>query len=139
MQLYGRQLAWLQQPIDAKNAASSTRAEMRGRRDMPLGLPKVEAQHLLQMLDQMGWAESGGFGPVPLSAREILAWCDGMAVELEPWEFELIRAASRAYCRQAAAKDPREPTFDAEAAGRKPGGLAASLAATLNRKPERTP
>lgn len=108
---------------------------MRVRRDVPLGLPEVEAQHLQHMLDQLGWAELGGFGAVPLSAQEIRAWCDGMAVELEPWEFELIRDASRAYCRQAAAKDPREPTFYAEAAGRKPGGLAASLAATLNRKP----
>jgi len=99
-------------------------------------LPEVEAQHLLRMLEQMGWSEPGGFGPVPLSSREILAWCQGMAVCLEPWEFELIRNASRAYCREASAKDPREPVFDADAPGHKPTGLAASLAATLNRKPD---
>lgn len=122
----------MQQPIDKQQPTGTTRAELRSRRAVPLNLPRVEATHLLQMMNALGWAEEGGMGPVPLSSREILAWCAGMATELEPWEFEIIRATSRAFCRQRAAHDPREPN----PAAPQPGQVSAirALAAALNRK-----
>lgn len=85
----------------------------------------------MHMLNQMGWAEFGGLGATTLSSREVLAWCQGMGIELEPWEFELIRNASRAFARALAATDPREPNADDKP---RQGGIAAALAATLNRR-----
>lgn len=32
-----------------------------------------------------------GFGPLPLSATEILSWCQLRQVRLSPWEFLTIR------------------------------------------------
>lgn len=110
--MYGRQLAWLGQHIDPKDNKTRTRLEVRNAAGEPLGLPAVEASHLLRYLNDMGWVQPSGVGMTAISSTEIMAWSNGMRVHLDPWEFEAIRRASRAYCEQFCNNDGREPTFD---------------------------
>lgn len=138
MQAYGRQLAWLQQSVDPKSDTSPSRAARRKDRGEPLGLPGVEALHLLGELEEMGWCESGGFGPAPLSAQELRAWAWGTGQRWDEWEFRALRQASAAYCAQLARKDAPEPAqqaMDEEVKKKKPS-LIGALASTLNGKPK---
>lgn len=78
---------------------------------MPLGLPGVEAEHLLQVLRSVRFSHAAGMGVAPVSALELMAWCQGMQHPLDPWEFEAVRLASAAYCAQLSSDDDREPNF----------------------------
>lgn len=72
----------------------------------------MQAGYLLEIVTDLGWCEVAGMGAtVPLSFREIRAWSDLKRTSLDEWEVDAIRAASRAYCRQSAWDDPREPNF----------------------------
>lgn len=95
--------------MDPKLKSRITRHSLRKRRGHDLGLPQVEAQHLLDMLQSIGWCQAAGMGIGPLSATEVYAWCQLTETVLEPWEFEVIRAASSAYCEQSGSDDPTEP------------------------------
>jgi hypothetical protein len=97
-----------------------------------VGLPSVEAEYLLQAVADMGWGQPAGMGVAALSHTEIAAWCALMQTDLEPWEVQAIRAASRAYCAQSTSKDPREPNF--EATPEKPVSAIRALAEALNKK-----
>lgn len=44
--------------------------------------------------------EATGMGPTPLSAAEIDAWQRGCGIELQAWEFHILREMSRAYLAQ---------------------------------------
>ena len=130
--MYGRQLAWLGQRIDPKDDKSRTRFEVRKSEDFSLNLPDVEAQHLLRYLEDIGWAQPSGMGIGGISSTEIMAWSRGMGISLDPWEFEAIRRASRAYCQQFSSNDSREPTFDPLTNSPKTSAVQA-LASALNR------
>ena len=101
---------------------------------MPLGLPAVEAQHLLDVLNALGWCEAAGFGAAPLRCTELLAWASGTRRHLAEWEFRALRAASAAYCDAALNKDAPEPALQALDPAERPAkaGLGAALAAALN-------
>ena len=60
-------------------------------------LPEQTAPYLLDYLQRIGVYGYGAMGPVPLSSLEIRAWSEGSGIALLPWEFEALRAASRAY------------------------------------------
>jgi hypothetical protein len=90
------------------------------------------------VLDAIGWCLLGGFGAVPLTAQEVRAWCAGMQTALEPWEFEAVLKASRAYCRELVAEDTREPNFE-QAQPPAPGSTVRGLAAALNKRKPKKP
>lgn len=75
-------------------------------------LPEQTAPYLLDYLQRIGVYGHGAMGPVPLSALEIRAWCDGSGIELLPWEFEALRAASRAYVACLTGTDDTLPYGD---------------------------
>jgi hypothetical protein len=71
-------------------------------------------------------------GMTAISCAEVMAWCQGMQQPLEPWEFEAVRAASRAFCSQLSSDDPREPNFNtADAKAMSP---IRAMAEALNKK-----
>lgn len=71
-----------------------------------------DADHpVIEALDEIGWCENGGTGPAPLSAAEVMAWCEGMGERLTPWEFRMIRCMSEAFCGGLQAeRAPYKPT-----------------------------
>lgn len=75
-------------------------------------LPEQSAPYLLDYLQRMGVYGHGATGPVPLSALEVRAWCEGSGIELQPWEFEALRAASRAYVSSLMGTDDTLPYGD---------------------------
>ena len=54
----------------------------------------------------------GGMGPVPLSSAEVMAWQHGMGLSLAPWEFRVLRAASRAFVAEVNAEADYPPYGD---------------------------
>lgn len=60
-----------------------------------------DAAYVVGYWHDLGIVECGGMGPVPLSAREIMAWQHGTGNELQFWEFNALRQMSRAYLSQA--------------------------------------
>lgn len=77
-------------------------------------LPEQTAPYLLAYLQRMGFHGFGAMGPVPLSALEIRAWCDGAGVVLQHWEFEALLGASRAYINARLGPDDSLPYGDPE-------------------------
>ncbi|WP_462387293.1 hypothetical protein [Acidovorax sp. Q11] len=77
-------------------------------------MPEQTAPYLLDYLQRMGVYGHGAMGPVPLSALEIRAWCEGSGIGLQPWEFEALRAASRAYVVSLTGTDDTLPYGDPE-------------------------
>jgi hypothetical protein len=77
--------------------SDKTRAEQVEEDGGSIELPEQTAPYLLDYLQRLGVYVYGAMGPVPLSAAEIRAWCEGSGIALRPWEFEALRAASRAY------------------------------------------
>lgn len=43
---------------------------------------------------EVGPSEAGGFGPTPLSFRELDAWANRIPHGLQPWEFMMLRRLS---------------------------------------------
>lgn len=83
---------------DAEGKPSDkTRAEQVEESGGSIELPEQTAPYLLDFLQRIGVYGHGAMGPVPLSSVEIRAWSDGAGVALKHWEFEALRAASRAY------------------------------------------
>lgn len=80
----------------AEKDAKKSRAAVIGAAGLPIPMPDADHQ-LIDVLAEMGWCQSGGWGPIPLSATEIAAWCDGMGEALTPWEFSMIRRMSAAF------------------------------------------
>jgi hypothetical protein len=70
------------------------------RAGLEIELPEFSAHYLAEMLGEMGWGQPGGMGFVALSSSEIFAWSMMSDIQLEPWEFRAIRAASSAYVSQ---------------------------------------
>jgi hypothetical protein len=101
--LYARQLGWFH--ATPENKAHKEKAEKpvsRGEKIKANGgkllmPPTDEAEYLIQYWQSMGMVEPGFNGPIPLSAKEISAWCEGTGTELNNWEFQILREISRAY------------------------------------------
>lgn len=64
-------------------------------------MPEIgEAAYLTGYWFDLGMVGQGGTGPVQLSAQEIQSWSAGSGIELNPWEFLVIRKMSIAYVKQ---------------------------------------
>ena len=64
-------------------------------------LPEAPLPYLLDYLFEVGPAQGGGFGPVPLSHSELLAWQMNMRRFLAPWEIAMLRRLSVLWIDQA--------------------------------------
>lgn len=64
-------------------------------------LPEAPLPYLLDYLFEVGPAQGGGFGPVPLSHSELLAWQMNMRRFLAPWEISMLRRLSVLWIDQA--------------------------------------
>lgn len=60
-----------------------------------------DAQYVITYWQDIGVVEAGAMGPVPLSSKEIASWQECSGVELQPWEFRVLREMSRRYLIQA--------------------------------------
>ncbi len=61
-------------------------------------LPDVgEVSYLLGYWQDLGLVASGAMGAVRLSAQELMAWQEGSAITLDPWEFRVLREMSAHY------------------------------------------
>lgn len=90
--------------------ASTCRGAVLEKAGLPVPMP--DADHpILEMIAEIGWCETGGFGAAPLSASEIMAWSMGMGESLTPWEFSMVRRMSEAFCGGLRAeRAPYRPT-----------------------------
>lgn len=68
--------------------------------DIEILLPECDAYYLVEMLYDIGPAETVGMGATSLSHTEIKAAQDNLGIELSPWEVKTLRSMSMAYCRQ---------------------------------------
>lgn len=83
-----------------------SRGEMIKTANLPVPVPVVD-HHLIEAMQSLGWV---GASATPLPAVEVKAWADGTGETLTPWEFETIRAMSRAFVAGMRAKEaPYEP------------------------------
>lgn len=94
----------LERPGSVSNrikVAEKTRGqEIIDRGGAPL-MPDVgDAAYLVAYWQQIGMVEQGGMGMAPLSASELMCWCGGAGIELQPWEFHALRQMSRQYLVQ---------------------------------------
>lgn len=101
--IYVRALAWLNAvPKPAEGTARArhgrgekiTRMEAMERRKIVPRMPPNTMPHIVARLVEIGVSEAAGMGVVPLSWREIDAWCARTGIDLSPWEARLIRALS---------------------------------------------
>ena len=61
-------------------------------------MPEVyEVEYLIAYWQDMGMVGSGAMGMTPIAHSELLAWMNGKAIYLSPWEFGTIIEMSRAY------------------------------------------
>lgn len=59
-----------------------------------------DGEYLIAYWQDIGLAQSGGFGSAPLSCLEVEAWQRCTGICLEPWEFKILRDMSRSYLSQ---------------------------------------
>ena len=65
-------------------------------------LPSVgDAEYVITYWHDLGVIEAGAMGPIPLSSKEILSWQECTGIDLQAWEFRVIREMSRKYLIQA--------------------------------------
>lgn len=64
-------------------------------------MPDARFRYLVDYLFEVGPTGHGGFGPVPLSHAELLAWQTNMRRMLQPWEITFMRRLSFAYAAES--------------------------------------
>lgn len=73
-------------------------------------VPPVALGYLIEYLFDVGPVSAGGFGPVPLTHQELLAWQINMRRRLQPWEVSMLRRLSAEFAATShAADDPYMP------------------------------
>lgn len=102
-------MAWLGSPVDRKSSDGLTHGLKLQRDGQQIVMPPVAARYIVDWLYELDWAMQTGMGLAPLSCAEIRAWQQGTDTEIDPWEFALLRSASRAYVRQVSSDDAAPP------------------------------
>lgn len=64
-------------------------------------MPANPAPHITDRLVEMGLSEAAGMAAVPLTWKEINAWCERTGVDLPPWEARLMRRLSSDYLAES--------------------------------------
>ncbi len=60
-----------------------------------------DAEYVITYWHDLGVIEAGAMGPVPLSSKEILSWQECTGIDLQTWEFRVLREMSRKYLIQS--------------------------------------
>lgn len=109
-----RHLAWLNavpKPDERSRRAKRdqsklvSRIETMRRAGVTPPMPPNRAPHIIARLMEIGINEAAGMGVVPISWREMDAWCSRTGVDLDPWEARLIRRLSAAYVAEGRAAE----------------------------------
>jgi hypothetical protein len=108
LSLHVRQIAWLraapsadENPISGIKLAPLSRLEKLKADGLEPDLPEVSAAYLLSYLWDAGPVIANGVGGAPLSSIELMAWQEGAGIELQPWEFRLLRRLSSDYVAES--------------------------------------
>lgn len=64
-------------------------------------MPHNPAPKFTDWLVEMGLTEAAGMSAVPISWKEINAWCDRTGIDLLPWEARLMRRLSTDYLAES--------------------------------------
>ena len=98
-------------------------------------LPDVgEVSYLLGYWQDLGLVASGAMGAVRLSAQELMAWQEGSAITLDPWEFRVLREMSAHYI--SSLHESAAPEFPAPLSTSRSAPLSATLDASSS-EPDR--
>lgn len=97
-------MAWLhatpKQPgsKESQNQKSKCRIDLITENGGTVELPEFEvAAYLIDYWKDVGSVSQGGYSAAPLTAIEISAWQQMVGIQLNPWEFRVLREMSRAY------------------------------------------
>lgn len=90
-------------------------------------MPPNPAPQITDWLIEMGLTEAAGMGAVPLSWKEINAWCAGVCLDLAPWERRLLRRLSADYLKES--RDAESETCPAPWRGITEATIAAEVRA----------
>lgn len=114
--LAARQLGWAHSVPDGPDGKRGDRCQLEIARDNggDVPMPPQRCPYLFDWLCLAGPAQSGGMGPIALTAAELQAWAAGSAITLQPWEFAVLQRASRAYCAAYSSPDDFPPFGDSD-------------------------
>ncbi|GGE75161.1 hypothetical protein [Sphingomonas prati] len=70
-------------------------------------LPPLTARHVFDWLMEVGPADVGAMGQVPLGWSTIRDWADGTFQRLSAWEFRTLRKLSAEYLAELSAAEDR--------------------------------
>lgn len=76
--------------------------------DVALHIPAA-GQGLWTVFSSLSASRAGGFGPAPISPRDVLAWCELRGVRLTGWELETLEAMDAALLAALAKYPPKVP------------------------------
>ena len=115
--LAARQLGWAHSVPEAPDGKRGDKSQLELARDDggDVPMPDQRCPYLFDWLCLAGPAQSGGMGPIALTAAELQAWAQGAAIDLQPWEFQVLQRASRAYCAAYSSPDDFPPFGDPDA------------------------
>lgn len=96
-------MAWLDSVIKTEGDSDEdpvTRRERMISEEIEILLPECDAFNMVEILYEIGPAESAGMGATALSHLQIRAYQDNIGIDLTPWQVRTLRSMSIAYCRQ---------------------------------------
>lgn len=99
-------------------------------------MPEVPLPYLIDYLFEVGPAQGGGLGPVPISHTELLAWQTNMRRFLAPWEIGMLRRLSVVWidaARQAEEADAPPPWATEEVSDEEKRRVANSLRESMRK------
>lgn len=99
-------------------------------------LPEAPLPYLMDLLFEVGPAQGGGFGPLPITHQELLAWQVNMRRFLQPWEVSMLRRLSVewiAEAHRAEAHDASAPWTDEAITGEELVRVADDLRESMRR------
>ncbi len=85
---------------DSKQEQLTRAQKIENNGGIPLFPSVGDADYLVTYWHDLGVVESGAMGPIPLSSKEILSWQECTGIELQAWEFRVLREMSRRYLIQ---------------------------------------
>lgn len=114
--LAARQLGWAHSVPKGADGKRGEQSQIEIARDNggDVHMPDQRCPYLFDWLCLAGPAQSGGMGPIALTAAELQAWAQGAAIYLQPWEFQVLQRASRAYCAAYSSPDDFPPFGDSD-------------------------
>ena len=115
--LAARQLGWAHSVPEGPDGKRGDKSQLEIARDNggDVPMPDQRCPYLFDWLCLAGPAQSGGMGPIALTAAGLQAWAQGAAIDLQPWEFQVLQRASRAYCAAYSSPDDFPPFGDPDA------------------------